>query len=105
MVLGWYQALWRGESVRCPSQNAALHRPSYEIPPELGALRSIYDRYLATIPLVDGVGGEIGPLDRIQLLCHEGKNIGEADMRFDTQKLEEAVGTLEGLVAEAAALR
>jgi hypothetical protein len=100
IVHGWYYALQNGESVRCPSPDAALHRPDYVIPAELPKLRSIYDRYLAACALVDGVGDEIGPLDRIQLLCSEGKNIGGQDMTTDMQKLSEAGGHFDGLVYE-----
>jgi hypothetical protein len=105
IVHGWYHTLMEGQSVQCPSPDYALHRPSYEIPAELAALRGIYDRYLATVALVDGVGDVIGPLDRIQLLCSEGKDIGWDDMKFDMEKLSEAGELFDGLVWEAEQLR
>lgn len=82
-----------------------MHRPSYVVPAELTELRNIYDRYLAAIALVDGTGQEIGPLDRIQLLCSEGKNIGLGDIDADMQKLRDAGGIFEGLINEAQNLR
>jgi len=88
------------ESIPCPSPDYVLHRPSYEIPADLPALRSIYDRYITAIALVDGAEGQVGPLDRIQLLCSEGKDIGWADMQFDMQKLSEAGGILNALIQE-----
>jgi len=105
VIHGWYHTLMAGESVRCPSPDYQLHRPSYEIPAELAALRSIYDRYLAACDLVDGGPEFVGPLDRIQLLCSEGKDIGWNDMQFDMQKLSEAGGHFDGLVYEAEQLR
>jgi hypothetical protein len=105
MIHGWYNTLVSGESVRCPPPDYAVHRPDYEIPADLPVLRSIYDRYIAAIALVDGTGDEIGPLDRIQLLCSEGKNIGWDDMQFDMQKLSEAGGHFDGLVYEVEQLR
>jgi hypothetical protein len=105
MIHGWYHTLMGGESVQCPSPDYRLHRPNYEIPAELPALRSIYDRYLAACDLVDGGEESIGPLDRIQLLCSERKNIGWADMQFDMNKLSEAGGRFDGLISEAEQLR
>jgi hypothetical protein len=99
-VNGWYQTLSKGGSIKCPSQSYAVHRPNYVIPAELPALRSIYDRYIGATNLVDGVGDEIGPLDRIQLLCREGKNIGQNDMNFDMQKLAQAEPMFDNLIAE-----
>jgi hypothetical protein len=105
IIHGWYYTLMRGESVRCPPPDYTLHRPDYEIPAELPVLRSIYDRYLAACDLVDGGPDYIGPLDRIQLLCSEGKNIGGEDMQFDMNKLSEAGGRFEGLVYEVEQMR
>ncbi|MBN1811065.1 MAG: hypothetical protein JXA14_04440, partial [Anaerolineae bacterium] len=104
-IHGWYNTLMSGQSIPCPSPDYRLHRPDYEIPAELGALRSIYDRYLAACDLVDGGPDLIGPLDRIQLLCSEGKDIGWGDMQFDMSKLSEAGGRFDGLVWEAEQLR
>ena len=104
-INGWYQSLASGQSISCPSQDYAVHRPSYVIPAELGTLRSIYDRYLAAIAMVDGTGDQVGPLDRIQLLCSERKNIGWDDMQFDLKKLSEAGGIFDGLVNELEQLR
>jgi hypothetical protein len=104
-INGWYQTLVSGESIPCPSPDYAVHRPSYAIPAELSALRSIYDRYLTAIALVDGTGDQIGPLDRIQLLCSEGKNIGQQDMDFDMQKLAEAGPIFDALIEEVQQLR
>jgi hypothetical protein len=77
-----------------------VHRPNYVVPVELPVLRNIYDRYLAAIPLMDGSGDEVGPLDRLQLLCSEGKNIGGADIRADLRKLDEASHILYNLREE-----
>jgi len=104
-INGWYQSLAGGESISCPSQDYAVHRPNYVIPAELTALRSIYDRYLAAVEMVDGTGDNVGPLDRIQLLCSEGKNIGQQDMDFDMQKLAEAGPIFDALIEEVQALR
>ena len=104
-IYDWYKRLDRNETIPCPSQSYAVHRPSYVVPASLPKLRSIYDRYLAAIPLVDGAPGEIGPLDRIQLLCKERKNIGQADMDFDMNKLAQAGPIFDGLIKEAQALR
>jgi hypothetical protein len=100
VIHGWYYTLQSGGSVRCPSSDFRLHRPDYVIPAELPQLRSIYDRYLAACDLVDGGAEHIGPLDRIQLLCSEHKNIGGSDMAHDMQKLDEAGGHFEGLIYE-----
>jgi hypothetical protein len=105
IIHGWYHALARGESVRCPSQDFRLHRPDYVIPAEFPALRALYDRYLAAADLVDGGEAFVGPLDRIQLLCSEGKNIGPDDMRHDMDKLGEAEGHFEGVVYELEQMR
>jgi hypothetical protein len=105
IIHGWYYALERGESVRCPLADYRLHRPDYEVPAEFPAVRSIYDRYLAACDLVDGGEAFVGPLDRIQLLCSEGKNIGGDDMRHDMGKLDEANGQFEGLVYELEQMR
>ena len=105
VIHGWYNTLMNGESVRCPSPDFRLHRPSYEVPAELPVLRSIYDRYLAACDLVDGGPEFVGPLDRIQLLCSEGKDIGWNDMQFDMQKLSEAGGQFDGLIYEVEQLR
>jgi len=99
-IHNWYKTLAGGGSIPCPSQNYAVHRPSYVIPAKLTALRSIYDRYIAAIALVDGTGDEIGPLDRIQLLCKEGKNIGQSDINFDLQKLDQAGPIFGSLIEE-----
>lgn len=104
-IYGWYETLMRGESIPCPSQDDAVHRPGYVIPAELPALRGIYDRYIAAIALVDGTEQEVGPLDRIQLLCSEGKNIGWGDMDADMQKLRKAGSIFDGLIQEVQALR
>jgi len=104
-IYDWYKRLDRGETIPCPSQSYAVHRPSYVVPASLPKLRSIYDRYVAAIPLVDGAPGEVGPLDRIQLLCKERKNIGQADMDFDMNKLAQAGPIFDGLVREVQALR
>jgi hypothetical protein len=105
MIHGWYYTLLRGESVRCPSPDFALHRPSYEVPAELPLPRSIYDRYLAACNLVDGGAELVGPLDRVQLLCSEGKDIGWNDMQFDMTKLEEAGNIFDTLVRELEEMR
>jgi hypothetical protein len=105
MIHGWYNTLMSGKAIRCPSQQYTLHRPNYVVPPELPTLRNIYDRYLAACDLVDGGPEYVGPLDRIQLLCREGKNIGWQDMEFDMQKLSEAGGHFDGLVYEVDQLR
>jgi hypothetical protein len=100
IIHGWYHTLVKGESVQCPPPDFVLHRPDYEIPAELPALRGIYERYLETVALVDGTGDAIGPLDRIQLLCTEGKDIGWSDIEFDMNKLSEAGERFDGLVYE-----
>jgi hypothetical protein len=104
-IYDWYKRLDRGETISCPSQSYAVHRPSYVVPASLPKLRSVYDRYLAAIPLVDGAPGQVGPLDRIQLLCKEHKSIGQADMDFDMGKLAQAGPIFDGLVQEAQKLR
>jgi hypothetical protein len=68
-------------------------------------LRSIYDRYLAACALVDGGPEHVGPLDRIQLLCSEGKNIGWEDMQFDMNKLSEAGGHFGGPIYQVEQIR
>jgi hypothetical protein len=105
VIHSWYRTLMGGESIRCPSPDFVLHRPNYEIPGELAALHSIYDRYLAACDLVDGGAELVGPLDRIQLLCSEHKDIGWQDMQFGITKLDEAEGRFEGLVWELEQLR
>jgi hypothetical protein len=105
IIHGWYHTLVSGESVTCPSQDYALHRPSYVIPESLPTLRGIYSQYIAAIGMVDGTGEHIGPLDRIQLLCQEGKNIGRADIDFDLGKLDEAGAIFETLIEQVSALR
>ena len=104
-VYDWYNMLASGQSIPCPSPDHAVHRPGYEIPADLPTLRSIYDRYLAAVEIVDGTGDNIGPLDRIQLLCSERKNIGGDDMRFAMQKLGEVGGHFDGLIYEVEQLR
>jgi len=104
-IYDWYKRLHRGETISCPSQSYAVHRPSYVVPASLPKLRSVYDRYLAAIPLVDGTPGQVGPLDRIQLLCKEHKDIGQADMDFDMGKLAQAGPIFDGLVQEVQKLR
>ena len=51
--------------------------------------------------MVDGAENEVGPLDRIQLLCSEGKNIGRQDMDFDMKKLAEVGLVFDALIQEA----
>jgi hypothetical protein len=105
VIHGWYYTLLRGEAVRCPAPDYRLHRPNYEVSVELPVPRSIYDRYLAACNLVDGGAEFVGPLDRVQLLCSEGKDIGWNDMQFDMTKLEEAGNIFDTLVRELEEMR
>jgi hypothetical protein len=100
-IRAWYDTLATGATINCQEvQRHKVNRPTYAIPSHLGALRSIYDRYIAAVDLVDRIDGEIAPLDRLQLLCRENKRMGQQDFGTDMQKLLAAEEAFANLIAE-----